>query len=387
MGYKARYKKDPNFYIEGVSGGITTKTALLAALFNSTALTFQRKIRNFEILEKDIAFYHQSPYQQEQLNWNPNLSLTAYLDLSGKVTIIEQDCFDSCTNLKYVYVPGCTEIQGPSGYQTMQNLPNLHWYCYFPLVWRTQNYILNGATSVKTLYLPELTYLWIQVSGTRNAYANMTALERLYMPKLNTVLYKTSDGSVRHFNNIKTGCIVYVPPALETSDGGNREKLIIYLEDTRLCEIRYIPNFTAPDAVVDLSSSNAALNSVDLDFTTPASTNAIDFYEVWIDDGKTRGMPLFAFQEIAISGDTLSNLEAGTTYAIKIRTVDFYYNVSGFSNTINVLIGAGASNFDATKINVKFAVVNPVIDIEQNFFNATALNINFAVIEPTVVIS
>lgn len=360
MGYKARYKQEPNFFIEGVSDLITDKTQLSIRLYNQTSILWLRRLRSFVIEGDDISFVAEFFNQQEQLLWNSSfIGLIAYLDIGGHITFIEQGNFNDLTNLKYLWVPGANYIHGPAGLANLTGLTGLHWYFLFPEVTHTKNFCLNGCTSIKTLMLPKLTWLDLQTVVIRAAYANMSGLERLYMPLLDTVVYYQS--TVRHFLTIKTGCKVYVPPALETSDGGAREKLIVYLEDTRSCDIIYIDNFTSPDAVSDLSDSNIGANSVDLDFSTPSSTNTIDFYEVWIDDGKTRGMPLLAFQEIAVTGDTLSNLEAGTTYEIKIKTVDEYYNVSDFSNSINILIGNGLSNFDASPINIAFAIIEPTV--------------------------
>lgn len=155
------------------------------------------------------------------------------------------------------------------------------------------------------------------------------------MPKLSTITYPS--GQVKSFiGTIPSTCVFYVPTALETSNGGNREQLVEFLEDTQGCTIVYIDNETPPNEVTDLAVVLISSGSVVLSWTAPTSTNTVEFYEVWIDDGVTSWHKYFPKQHMFSSGSTLSNLTSSTNYNIKIVAVDEYYNKSGYSNTINI---------------------------------------------------
>ena len=71
-----------------------------------------------------------------------------------------------------------------------------------------------------------------------------------------------------------------------------------------------------------------------LNFTPPSSANALDFYEVWLDDGTDNPVQKYCiFDEISASGATLSGLVSGRTYKLKIAACDVYWNGSGLSTT------------------------------------------------------
>ena len=120
--------------------------------------------------------------------------------------------------------------------------------------------------------------------------------------------------------------------------GGTPDRTIPYWV-SRGAEIRYITGTTTPDAVVDLVGVNITSTTIDLNFTPPSSPDRpLDFYEVWINDGVRSGSTIWQdyvpHQEIAGSGSTVTNLETGTTYTIRVKAADTLYNVSDFSNTI-----------------------------------------------------
>jgi hypothetical protein len=69
-------------------------------------------------------------------------------------------------------------------------------------------------------------------------------------------------------------------------------------------------------------------DSITLDWTTPSADNAIDHYEVWVDG---------SFLENTTDdteGWTIEGLTDGTSYSIKLKTVDVLGNKSDFSNTV-----------------------------------------------------
>jgi len=109
-----------------------------------------------------------------------------------------------------------------------------------------------------------------------------------------------------------------------------------------------------------LSVKNIGADRADLDFTVPAVTqNPIDGYEVWISDqnetGLERWQGLTSKEEIFAPLDTILQLLPNTTYKLKIRVFDYYYNISEFSNEVefttiggNTLLGKNRTWYPGT---------------------------------------
>jgi hypothetical protein len=259
--------------------------------------------------------------------------MKSYLDIGGNINLVEQGCFNSLSGLNYIYLPNMTIAESSDSFNGFYFLNSLHYWHRFDSLQKIENGFLNLSYQLDYLELPELTEIWVQNSTRRNLY-NLSGLKRCYMPKLSTISYP--DGNVRTLENTPSNCVFYVPTALETSNGGNREQLIEYLEDTQGCTIVYIQNTTPPNEVTDLGVVLISSGSVDLSWTAPTSTNTVEFYEVWIDDGVTSWHKYFPKQHMVSSGSTLSNLNSSTNYKIKIVAIDEYYNKSNYSNTINI---------------------------------------------------
>lgn len=218
--------------------------------------------------------------------------------------------FGMSSGFKYLDIQGLTEIGyvDCSHIQTFRDSNNLRW-----------------------LRLPNLTF----IEGLAITHSTSTSLRRVYLPSLTHLVSKHA--SVRTFHIPPTSAKFYLNTAL---DGvGNTE--VTYLQGR--CTVVFIDNTTPPSSIADLSASNITSTSVDLNFTTPSSTNTLDFYEVWIERqdldyySKERvSQRLTIHDEIISSGDTISGLISGTTYKIKIFACDEYWNRSEESNEIEI---------------------------------------------------
>jgi hypothetical protein len=146
-------------------------------------------------------------------------------------------------------------------------------------------------------------------------------------------------------NNEGFTTIWYINPLMETIDNGNPHPSMVNLASSINFdnEVRYIANQIKPNAVSDLSVSNITSSTVQLNFTEPTgSTNSIDFYYVYIDYSSisfalkysTRHEISAIFKEISASGDVLTGLPSGTEITMQIQTVDYYHNVSDYSNIV-----------------------------------------------------
>jgi len=327
-----------NFIIEGVSSLIATKDDLLTEMFDDTSAYYQGIVENFTVDGDDVSFNLTSSEEQHQLKWLTTDGFTtilkSYLDIGGNINLLEQGCFNSISGLNYIHLPAMTVAESGGGFGGFSSLSFLHYWHRFDSLEKVENGFLSQAYKLDYLELPELNEIYVQ-NSTRANFSNLSGLKRCYMPKLSTISYPS--GQVKSFiGTIPSSCVFYVPTALETSNGGNREQLVEHLEDTQGCTIVYIDNETPPNEVTDLNVVSISSGSVVLSWTTPTSTNTVEFYEVWIDDGVTSWHKYFPKQHMFTSGSTLSSLTSSTNYNIKIVAVDEYYNKSGYSNTINI---------------------------------------------------
>jgi hypothetical protein len=173
------------------------------------------------------------------------------------------------------------------------------------------------------------------------AFAQCEQLRRVYMPKwFNTDVSGTFYFGWLDVNN----CVGYFNKDLETINSGNLHPSIQrFLNRSATNEARFVQNTDKPNAVTDLSVSNITTNSVQLDFTAPpVNTNANDFYYVYIDyldisfefKYSTRHEISAFYDEITGSGDIITGLPSGTQINLQIQTVDYYHNVSNYSNIV-----------------------------------------------------
>ncbi|MEG7685968.1 hypothetical protein, partial [Listeria monocytogenes] len=77
-----------------------------------------------------------------------------------------------------------------------------------------------------------------------------------------------------------------------------------------------------------------------LNFTPPSSTNAISYYEVWINGG-------FTEQRITANGQITGGLNQNAINTIQVVAVDIFLNKSVISNMVSVQT-TNLSDTDAT---------------------------------------
>jgi hypothetical protein len=192
--------------------------------------------------------------------------------------------------------------------------------------------------------LKELEYAILPnaISGANGTFGQQRGyLKRVYLPR-----WIEDSGSLGgDYSDIAKNAIWYFNKSLETSNNGGINSSIQFtvLDQGGNAEARFIQNLDKPNTVSDLSVSNITSNSVQLDFTPPAvNTNANDFYYVYIDylgisfefKYSTRHEISAFFKEITSSGDTLTGLPSNKDISIQIQTVDYYHNVSNYSNIV-----------------------------------------------------
>ena len=180
-----------------------------------------------------------------------------------------------------------------------------------------------GAENLITLY-----FLNTKSTLRNTGFIRNYNLKKIYIPKVLSIAETIGndiwfDGT----SAFSSGFILYANPILQTSNAGAEEGDIAYAR-SQGATIRYVTNFTPPNAVTNLSSGNIYNTAIQLNFTPPSSTNGVDFYECYA-NGKL-------MNEIKNSGDFIIGLTPNTTYKIEVKAVDVFYNKSDFSNAVNV---------------------------------------------------
>jgi len=193
-----------------------------------------------------------------------------------------------------------------------------------------ENVTSSGADLFRQCY--GLTYVrldniieFIGDSQLRINDATLSQLKRIYIPRATSITGNNT------FRLINSGTIIYH----ESTMSSNTQ--LLEAQNTYGAILTSVTDFTVPDFITNLSSANITSTTVDLNFTAPTSTNTLDFYEVWIDDGSDNMFQANTInQEITASGDTITGLLTGTTYTIKVVACDIYWNRSDFSNRVTI---------------------------------------------------
>lgn len=300
-----------NTYIGGVSATITT-AALLAAKFKTypanTAFDVA-DITNFTIVGDEIRCFIAVPYNNNLFDTTTSLTCTYYKDLDGWIR----------------------NAGSPRGYAV------LHTY-HCPGA-------ISGANYGRNCPLLDLAYLPTTTSIPDSMFYGFMENKKqktkaiIYIP-LATTLVTPSTGWIFSGGAVNANTTIYCHPSLATNNGGAPDNDIATAIAAG-ATIRYVVNLTAPAAITDLSVGTVLASAIQLNFTAPSSTNAIDYYEIWIDGVRSR-------KTITASGQYVMGLVASTTYSIEVKPVDIYYNVSS-SNPITQLTG---STYDVAAGNI-----------------------------------
>lgn len=258
----------PNTFIGGIGGTITTPTDLANKLSISSA-----NILDFQIdSNNNVSCHINADYSINDNAFNTDLSLTYYIDLGGR----------------------CTSF----GIQSLYNSYNIL-AGYFPSLTST------GANPFRCL----------SSSNESNYYV-------LSIPLLTPI--GATSGNDSSLNN--TNCIdFYTNSANATNNGGSPDGDLT--SAVVITNLNYVSDTNAPDAVDDLATSNITSSTIDLTWSAPTSTNAIDVYLIF-QNGNIVGTS-------ASTSFTATLLDQMTDYDFKILTFDVEGNSSDFSNVVS----------------------------------------------------
>jgi len=261
-----------NTYVGGVSASITSASILASTIGISVG-----NISNFTIVGSDIKCLITGSYALVNSAFLSNTSITYFNDAAGLVTSFsassgQSKTFDGATSLLWVYFPNVLTISGL--------------------------YAFRGAGYNATLiYIPRCTTLGTSVVGFQETFYTM-------------------------YN-----CSIYIDPSMATINSGGVEGDLAWAI-TQGTKVKYVSNFTVPSGVTTLSAGTIYNTAIQLNFTPPSSTNAIDYYKIY-NNGVLKTQKLYN------SGEYINGLSPNVLHNFTIVAVDIYYNESVISNSIS----------------------------------------------------
>lgn len=284
-----------NTFIGGFSASISSASLLATNLGISVGA-----ISNFTVVGSDIKCRITGSYTIPISFSSGNSSITYYFDTENLITVIVESQFNNSPNLTALNLKGVTSI-GRFAFRT---------------------------TKISEFYFPNLTAV------SSNAFDEMPTIPKtIYIPNCVSLGATSGDNGVFSASNINK---IYTHPSLATNNGGAPDGDLTYAI-SRGAIVRYVTNLTAPNHITTLAVGTIYDTAIKVNFTTPSSTNAIDYYECYV-NGVFKN-------NISASGGYVIGLTASTSYTITLVAVDIFYNKSLVSNAITQSTNAIASPF------------------------------------------
>ena len=277
--YFGKQKAKVNTYIGGIGGTINTPALLASRLGIS-----ENRIKLFKLTGLDIECAIVGTYSLTAGLREGGL-LTYFIDKDGLATTFGAlQNFVGQSNMHTVYAPKTTYMRGAVHY--------------------------NSCSNLKIFYAPLCTTLGEY--GSSNNFVGQSASSHMFWGAS---------------NNLK----MYLHPSIQTVNNGAVDPDIIEALAYGVLpqNIRYVTNFTPPNAITNLSAGQIYSTAIQLNFTPPSSTNQIEFYEVYFNGSRIPKV------EITANGEFITGLTPLTNYNITVVAVDIFYNKSVVSNVIN----------------------------------------------------
>jgi hypothetical protein len=294
-----------NTFIGGVASTISTPALLATKLGIDVS-----RITNFSIVGSDIQCRITGSYDMPFSCWYNDSFITYFKDNDGLVSKLNGQSFSTNSNLEFLSFPNCiTAIGGSSS-----------WLFY---------------TSPK--------------------------VKHVYMPRCSNFGGTTGNDSCTF--GIPIDAKIYLPISLQTNNGGLPDGDMAILGT----KITYVSNFIAPSTITDLSAGIIYNKSIKLNFTTPSSTNAIDYYEVYRNG---------VFYQNISESEYITLLNPLTSYSFQLIVVDIFYNKSLASNT---LLSSTNSTVFSDYSAMAYYRFNRNVNDQINGYNAKSYNVTYGV--------
>jgi hypothetical protein len=330
-----------NLRLEGVSSNIYTKSGLAIRL----GIT-ENDISIFNIVGEHIEAKIDVDYNLPANAFKNYNYLTAFIEIGiGRCLSLADSSFRSAIQLKKVVLLKASTISSAAFANSSIS------YVRLEAATTINGWETFTSISGSELFLPELT------ATTGGNMKMFQGVWRLYAPKAPTIGTANTDNGV--FSGAARGGILILNQVIQTNFNGNEDGDITWARTNLVSTVRYIQNNAKPNPITDLSADIITSKTIRLIFTPPNSTNAIEYYDVYV-NGYHNG-------RIHESGEYARNLMPSTINTIYIKAIDIYGNES-VSNTVNATTVSAISYQD--KIISYYKFQNDVLDNwgHHNFF-------------------
>jgi len=320
-----------NLKIGGVSGTLSNSSLVASKLGIDAS-----RVLNFVIVGSDIECKITGGYAIPDNAFKDNTDITYYYDYQNCTSVGSYAFLNSglaFMKLKHIYLENAVNIYdsafcNDSGVGVPYYILET---CILPNAIVCNNYVLRWSKTLKTLYIPRITAL-----GTSVGYNN----------------------TLQEINPL---CKIYVYYGLATNNGGTPDGDITHAIGSG-ATVRYVTNFTSPIKPSITSIGNVYNTSIQL-IDTATSANAIDYYEVSVNNGVIINVN---------AGSYITGLTPSTSYNITLIAVDIFYNKSVVSNSLSVSTSSGAITDLSPSVIYSTAVL---LNFNSGVYNSTAYKI------------
>lgn len=241
------------------------------------------RIKNFEVVDKDIKFCVIGKYTLPQDTWSGSngFGLTYFDDRYGMINELGVHPFREGSPVTSVTLPNATYLS---------------------------RQFFQSDSLLRKIRLDKITT--IQING--NFYGVNNA--KIYLPSLKIIGSPSFNDGL--FNGVSSS-IIYINEFMKTCNDG-RPDLDLIGAIANGNRIVYVPNVIPPEPIDDILVTNITNTSVDISFTEPYSLNGIEFYEIFLDD--------VYYSDIYSNTSVVNGLSPDKPYKISVKGVDIYYN-------------------------------------------------------------
>lgn len=317
----------PNVFIGGV--GATSVTSIAAFVTKTTGIT-AGNVSNFTIdSNNNVSLHVNASYGVANSAFQNDTAITYYIDLERCTSVGDNSLrSDAAVSiLKFVYIKNAASI----GIDSMSSNENLM-IVILPSVTNIGSFVNSGLSFrfnnvLRIVCAPACASLG-QTSGDNFIFTSSLNIEK-----------------------------VYVDDLLATNNAGSPDGDITYLTGTVGASVGYATNLTPPDDITDLAVVDFGGSYIEVSWTAPTSTNAIDYYVVLVNN--------VFYSLITTTTEIIRGLEASSDYEIKVLVIDAMGNSSGF---------VSVSQTTASTYNIPTANIVSYWPVNSNSLDAVGSN-------------
>lgn len=229
-----------------------------------------------------------------------------------------------------------------------------------------KNFLIRGVNSFgnqwsRSISIDYLDFEQLLQLDTYLIHDARNGMQRLNLRNASTMGEDPADDTVLtnfNLNNAGKRNVIYLHENMATINNGAPFKTLQQAIN-RGVEARFISptNRVIPDVVTDLGIASLGGTFVEFSFTNIPTA---DFYEVWLTDHSDPNNLInrfFMFAEISNINKSIRNLKKDTQYSVRLKTVDWAYNKSDFSDALTFTTPLYDFSIQATEIEGTYAQI------------------------------